>query len=82
MAFNDLLVSWINDYPKIPVHRAPAFAGSRVGTLLRKTLPNELMNGIGSTGVGLRIKGSIGQSTWTQTPWLALMNPGDFVESI
>lgn len=77
MSFADALRNWMQSYPKAPQHRDPQFANSEVGALVRSTLPELLREDLGPVSNGLILRGSIGQSTWTLTPWLALLNPAE-----
>jgi 5-methylcytosine-specific restriction protein A len=62
------------NYPQNPEKDDPSFNGSEVGALVRDTLPKAISNRLGNNYKFLSIKGSVGQSTWTHTPWIALLD--------
>lgn len=69
--FKDLAES----YPREPRKGDPAFKGAPVGTLATKTLPTQIQNLLAVEGFRLLKDGSIGEGTWTHTPWVAAMDP-------
>lgn len=51
-----------------------SFAGHKLGTLFRTTIPNYFQNLPFIDGDKYQITGSIGQGNWAKVPWIALMH--------
>ncbi|MCT2196125.1 DUF3578 domain-containing protein [Paenibacillus sp. p3-SID1389] len=53
--------------------KTESFANHELGTLFRKTLPEQLQS-LPFISEHIRIQGSVGQGNWATVPWLALMD--------
>jgi 5-methylcytosine-specific restriction enzyme A len=63
-------------YPTSPDWRGDTFKGSPVIQLLTTELPAAMIRAIPAAGGRYEVEGSAGQSTWTHTPWVAVLDPG------
>lgn len=70
----DALVEWVSTYPTAPIHRDPNFENSPAAQVVSETVPNAVSVVLGDRADKFVVKGSAGQSTWTLTPWVAVMH--------
>ena len=56
------------------VSKGEAFAQHETAILVRDKLPKQLSEVVGTMGLGLSIKGSVGQGNWSEVPWLAFLD--------
>jgi MrcB-like, N-terminal domain len=65
----------VDGYPRFPGWRDPGFKGSPVIKLLNTGLPTSIKRALPQVPGRYEVVGSAGQSTWTHTPWVALLDP-------
>ena len=70
----DLFERLATQYPRAPKRGDPAFSGSTIRTLIASDIPAALLKAINPPSF-YKIKGSVGQGDWTQTPWVVLLDP-------
>lgn len=68
------LEQWAEQYPAAAMTGDGAFAGSTVVKHLNSVLPNAVKLALGSTAALFRVKGSAGQSKWSETPWVSVLD--------
>ncbi len=66
--------AWAARYPDAVRAGDATFAGSEVLKLVTETVPAVVRAAIGSDIEKYRVKGSAGQSQWTHTPWVAVLD--------
>lgn len=71
----DEFQTWAETYPKAPKWRDGTFTGSPAAAHVRNTVPAAIEAALGDEAARYRIVGSAGQSEWTHTPWVALLDP-------
>lgn len=69
------LLEWAERFPVERAKGDKAFAGSPVLRLVSEALPSALEKALPEIRERYVLKGSAGQSQWTATPWLAVMDP-------
>lgn len=70
----DQLLEWVTTYPKVPGYKDRTFAGAPVGDVVRTALPEAIRSALPDHG-NVIVRGSVGQSDWAHTPWVALLHP-------
>lgn len=71
----DAFEAWALLYPPDPQWRDGTFEGHPAAAHVRLAVPTAVKAALGSASERYRIKGSAGQSEWTHTPWVALLDP-------
>lgn len=66
---------WANTYPKAPGWRDGTFAGAPAAAYVSSAVPEAIRTVLGQDANRYNIGGSAGQSDWTHTPWVALLDP-------
>lgn len=69
------LSQWIDEYPKAPRPRDPAFHGSALHGLVGKDLPAAFRSAMPELSGQMILKGGIGKGGWTHTSWFAFLDP-------
>lgn len=67
--------TWAETYPKTPKWRDGTFTGAPAAAHVRLNVPSAIATVLGADAGRYRIVGSAGQSEWTHTPWVALLDP-------
>lgn len=67
--------TWAETYPKAPKWRDGTFSGSPAATYVKDVVPAALETALPDLSAQYKVIGSAGQSEWTHTPWVALLDP-------
>lgn len=68
---------WIETYPKEPKYKDGTFAGAPAASHVSNAVPEAIKLALGSRAEQFQIEGSAGQSEWTHTPWVAVLDPAE-----
>jgi len=69
------LQTWANTYPKAPGYRDGTFTGASAAAYVSDVVPEAIRTALGQRADRYHVGGSAGQSDWTHTPWVALLDP-------
>lgn len=75
----DQFVEWVTSYPTDPAPRDPAYKSAPVGKLVKRQIPDAIRAAV-PEAADLTVRGGIGEGRWTDTPWVALLDPRMAVE--
>ncbi|TWB07180.1 MrcB family domain-containing protein [Bradyrhizobium stylosanthis] len=70
----DELSRWATEYPSAYLTKE-AFSASSKARLVTHVLPDAIRHTVPQETAGLTVEGSAGQSKWTHTPWIAILDP-------
>lgn len=71
----DVFQQFVAEFPRKPVTRDGSFAEHPLHDIVERDLVASVSDALGNSASKYRIRGSIGQGDWTQTPWLVLLDP-------
>lgn len=66
---------WVTTYPKSPGWRDGSFKGASAADYVRNIVPKAVKDCIDPKFLALEVRGSPGETGWTHTPWVAIMQP-------
>ena len=65
---------WSKEYPTAYI-TAEGFEASKTAKLVTNEIPAAIKKAVPTKLLGFDVQGSAGQSKWTHTPWVAILNP-------
>jgi 5-methylcytosine-specific restriction protein A len=70
----DEIQRWVSTYPKQPGWRDGSFAAAAEADIVKHEVPDAIRAALPNLGA-VEVKGSAGKGGWTDTPWVALLDP-------
>ena len=71
----DVFEKFVREFPRQPETRDGSFGGHPLHDLVERQLVDSVAYVLGDRASQYRLRGSIGQGDWTQTPWFVLLDP-------